>query len=65
MHPQNKREVRRMSVKDTAVSVSIITWHRNVLSILDYMDQRGVENSDITATMSVFSPSLAWIVRSL
>jgi hypothetical protein len=43
----------REKKKDKAVSVSVIAWHYNVLTLLDYMGQRGFEYSDITATRKV------------
>jgi hypothetical protein len=53
MLPRNKREkkrVGRMRVKnDKVVSAPVIAWHYSVLTLLEYMDQRGFEYSDITA----------------
>jgi hypothetical protein len=47
-----KKRIGRMRVKkkDKAVSVSVIAWCYNVLTLLDYMGQRAFEYSDITAT---------------
>jgi hypothetical protein len=54
MLPQNKSEKKRIGRNHSkVVNASVIAWHYNVLTLLDYMGQRAFEYSNITATREI------------
>jgi hypothetical protein len=55
MKQKGKKRVGRIRVKkrDKAMSASVKAWHYSVMTLLDYVSQRGFKYSDVTAAEKI------------